>query len=95
MRHHSRHTRATRADDGSYAFIYSASGQPFTVDLGKLAGRTISAYWYDPRTGTAHALGSFAAGTAPRTAARVDRIAQSFLPVCGSGRAGVAGFFDE
>jgi hypothetical protein len=56
------HTRATRADDGSYAFIYSAAGHRFTVDLGKLAGRTIVGHWYDPRTGAANALGSVPAG---------------------------------
>lgn len=56
------HTRATRADDGSYAFIYSAAGHRFAVDLGKLADRTIVGYWYNPRTGTANALGSIPAG---------------------------------
>jgi hypothetical protein len=58
------HVQATRAQDGSYAFIYSASGGPFTVDMNKLAGSTIQAYWYDPRAGTATPAGEFArAGT--------------------------------
>jgi hypothetical protein len=56
------HTRATRADDGSYAFVYSAAGHRFTVDLGKLAGRAIAGHWYDPRTGTANVLGGVPAG---------------------------------
>lgn len=56
------HIRATRAGDGSYAFIYSAAGQPFTVDLGKLIGRSFAGHWYDPRTGTAHSLGIFPGG---------------------------------
>ncbi len=46
------HVRATRADDGSYAFVYSASGRPFTVDLDRLSGARLRAAWYDPRMGT-------------------------------------------
>lgn len=44
---------AARAEDGSYALIYSSSGRPFRVDLGKLAASKIQAWWFDPRTGTA------------------------------------------
>jgi hypothetical protein len=58
------HIRATRAKDGSYTFIYSASGQPFVVDLRKLAGQRITAHWYDPRTGVAHRVGSVPSGEA-------------------------------
>ncbi len=57
--------QATRAEDGSYAFVYSASGRPVTVDLGKLSGPTVAAHWYDPRTGAARAIGQFPTG-APR-----------------------------
>jgi hypothetical protein len=53
------HVQATRAEDGSYAFIYSASGKLFTVDLDKLSGKEIQAHWYDPRQGTATLLGRF------------------------------------
>ena len=53
------HIQATRASDGSYAFIYSASGQGFTVDLTKLSGTTINASWYDPRTGDATSAGQY------------------------------------
>jgi hypothetical protein len=56
------HTQATLANDGSYAFVYSASGQPFVVDLSKLAGRRITAHWYDPRTGVARLVGSVPSG---------------------------------
>jgi len=45
------HMRATRADDGSYGFVYSPSGHSFTLDLAKLSGTTLTAWWYDPRTG--------------------------------------------
>jgi hypothetical protein len=56
------HVQATRADDRSYALTYSASGQPFTVDLGKLAGRAVTAAWFDPRVGTTHPIGTFPTG---------------------------------
>lgn len=45
--------RATRGSEGHYAFVYSASGQPFTVDLGRLSGTELRTTWYDPRTGAA------------------------------------------
>lgn len=50
------HIQATRAEDGSYAFVYSASGKPFTVDLGRLSGERLKASWYDPRKGTTAAI---------------------------------------
>ena len=53
------HAQATRAEDGSYAFVYSASGQPFTVDLAKLSGDRLRASWYDPQTGKAKAIETF------------------------------------
>lgn len=56
------HIRATRAEDGSYAFIYTAAGRPVTIDLGKLSGATVVAHWYDPRQGTYRRQGDFATG---------------------------------
>jgi hypothetical protein len=53
------HIRATRGNDRSYAFVYSASGKPFSVDLRKLSGQTIRAAWFDPRQGTSETFGSF------------------------------------
>ncbi|MBA4853563.1 glycoside hydrolase family 140 protein [Emticicia sp. BO119] len=41
--------QATRGKD--YAFIYSAAGKPFTVNLGKISGSQLNAYWFDPRNG--------------------------------------------
>jgi hypothetical protein len=52
------HTRATRSQDGSYALIYSASGKPFTVDLDRLSGERLRAFWYDPRRGTSESIGA-------------------------------------
>lgn len=54
-----RRIEATRASDGSYAFIYTASGRPFTIRLEKLSGRAVTAYWYDPRSGQSHKIGVF------------------------------------
>lgn len=51
---------ATRASDGAYAFVYTATGKPLTVDLSKLSGPRLRAWWYDPRTGKAQPLGELA-----------------------------------
>jgi hypothetical protein len=58
------HCQATRAADGGYAFVYAASGQPFTLDLGKLSGGEVEAHWYDPRLGTAEGIGRVETGRA-------------------------------
>jgi hypothetical protein len=44
------HIAATRGD--GYAFIYSAQGRKFTVNMGKISGERIKASWYNPRTGS-------------------------------------------
>ncbi len=49
--------QATRASDGSYAFIYIAAGRPVTIRTDKLSGRELLAWWYDPRTGRATRIG--------------------------------------
>lgn len=41
--------QATRGKD--YAFIYVATGKPFTVVLGKISGVKLNAAWYNPRKG--------------------------------------------
>ena len=41
--------QATRGRD--YAYIYTCTGRPFTVNLGKINGRTLSTGWFNPRTG--------------------------------------------
>lgn len=48
---------ATRGD--GYAFIYSAQGRKFTVNLGKISGARVQAWWFNPRTGTSAAAGEF------------------------------------
>jgi hypothetical protein len=47
------HCQALRAADGSWAMIYSASGKPFSVRLGKLSGKQLKPWWWNPRNGEA------------------------------------------
>ncbi|MEZ0267474.1 MAG: DUF4038 domain-containing protein [Phycisphaerae bacterium] len=54
------HIRATRASDGAYAMIYTASGKGFSVNMAKVAGPTVDAHWYNPRTGQATYVGRYA-----------------------------------
>lgn len=49
--------QATRGRD--YAFIYSSSGLPFAVRLGKISGRRVRASWYNPRTGETKRSGKY------------------------------------
>lgn len=41
--------QATRGND--YAFVYSVFGKPFTVNMGKISGNQVVAYWFSPRNG--------------------------------------------
>lgn len=54
---------ATRGD--GYAFVYSAQGRKFTVNLGKISGDRLQAWWFNPRTGTAQEI-----DTIPNTGTR-------------------------
>ena len=53
------HKQAARAGDGSYAYIYSANGSTFSIDLSRLGseGVKISSQWFDPREATYQAAG--------------------------------------
>lgn len=53
------HIVATRGD--GYAFIYSPQGRKFTVQLSRVGASQLKGWWYNPRTGTAAEIGSFAA----------------------------------
>jgi hypothetical protein len=48
---------ATRGD--GYAFIYSAQGRKFTVDMPKIGPAKLRAWWYNPRTGTSSDAGIY------------------------------------
>jgi hypothetical protein len=66
------HVQATRGD--GYAFVYSASGKPFTLNMSKIPSTQLKGYWYSPRDGTHVPAGTFA-----------SRATQEFVPP-GSGR---------
>ena len=52
---------AMRGADGGYAFVYFPSGKTnVTVNTGKLSGKKLVAWWYDPRIGEAKPLDRFA-----------------------------------
>jgi hypothetical protein len=53
------HVQATRDADGSYAMIYVPTGKPVGVALQRLGVKTLTASWYDPRTGVARTIGEF------------------------------------
>jgi hypothetical protein len=48
--------RAATASDGSFSFIYSPKGLPFSVNLGRIHSQRIRASWFDPRYGSAYEL---------------------------------------
>jgi hypothetical protein len=50
---------ATRDEQGSYAMIYAPVGRPFKVRMGKLSGARIKGWWFNPRDGSAVAIGEF------------------------------------
>lgn len=51
------HIRATRDEDGQYAFVYFPTLRAATIDLSKLSGATVIAHWFNPRTGEARLIG--------------------------------------
>jgi hypothetical protein len=54
------HIRAARAEDGSFALIYTPTGKPLAVHTNQLKGDRAVAWWFDPRKGTAGRIGETA-----------------------------------
>jgi hypothetical protein len=52
------HIQSTRGK--SYAFIYIPYGQNVKVALGKISGQKVMAWWFNPRSGRAKPIGTFA-----------------------------------
>lgn len=51
---------ATRDSGGAYAFVYiPTANQSVTIDLTKLGGPDVKAWWFDPRAGTATVVGTY------------------------------------
>ena len=55
----SRHFAATRDEAGSYALVYAPVGRAFKVRMDKITGAKVKAWWFNPRDGSAAALGEF------------------------------------
>ena len=51
---------ATRDSAGSYAMVYVPVGRKFSVQMDKVTGPQVKAWWFNPRTGAATPLGEFA-----------------------------------
>jgi len=54
-----RHFSATRDAAGSYVMVYAPVGRAFKVRMDKIAGPKVKAWWFNPRDGTATAIGEF------------------------------------
>lgn len=52
---------ATRDVDRTYAMVYVPAGRAFSVRLSVIDDAEVAAWWYDPRTGAATRIGTFAA----------------------------------
>ncbi len=50
---------ATRDADGSYAMVYAPVGRAFSVRMNVITGPKVKAWWFNPRTGAATAIGTF------------------------------------
>jgi len=51
------HQRATRGRN--YLMVYTPRGAPVTVEMGRISGQTVVAWWYNPRDGAAQPNGTF------------------------------------
>jgi hypothetical protein len=52
-------SHAARAEDGSFAVIYLPEGQPASVAMEQLTGKTIRAWWFNPRQNSSQLIGEF------------------------------------
>ena len=48
--------RGLRADDGSFGFLYSSQGEPFTIDLTTFDTPQLTGKWFDPRYGVIYPI---------------------------------------
>ncbi len=55
-----RHFCATRDENGSFAMVYAPVGRAFQVCMSKITGAKVKAWWFNPRDGSATAIGEFA-----------------------------------
>ena len=64
------HFAATRDEAGTYAMVYAPVGREFSVRMEAIKGKTVTAWWYNPRNGVATKIGVFTN----------DRKVRSFIP---------------
>ena len=50
---------ATRDESGTYAMVYAPVGRKFSVNMDKISGAQVKAWWFNPRDGKATAFGTF------------------------------------
>jgi len=50
--------QATRGKD--YLFVYTTQGKPITINMGKISGKEVAAYWYNPKNGEYREIGHYA-----------------------------------
>jgi hypothetical protein len=50
---------ATRDESGSYAMFYAPVGRKFSVNMDKISGAKVRAWWFNPRDGKATGIGEF------------------------------------
>lgn len=51
--------KATRDTNGTYAMIYTPSSRPFSVRLNVIKGPRVTAWWFNPRDGSANKIGTW------------------------------------
>ncbi|MDQ6814899.1 MAG: glycoside hydrolase family 140 protein [Bacteroidota bacterium] len=49
--------QATRGKE--YLFVYTTEGKPITVNMGKISGKEVKAFWYNPKNGESKDIGRF------------------------------------
>ena len=80
--------QATRSSDGSYAFVYAPLGGTVTVDMSKISGAEATAWWFDPRTGEATAIGHFPCSGAREFTAPSEGLGEDWVLVLDDASAG-------
>ncbi len=50
---------ATRDESGSYSMVYVPVGRKFSVNMEKITGGQVKAWWFNPRDGKATVIGTF------------------------------------
>jgi hypothetical protein len=50
---------ACRDEQGTYAMVYVPVGRSFEVQMNKVSGAQVKAWWFNPRTGKATLIGEF------------------------------------